>query len=93
MLLEPYQMHGPPSRRPVSSLAVVVLLCPAGRIIGDTNVKGVVGTEKDVAVEHVKKSVYNKIALRLAQNAGSLRTIFSRSEKIGGGGSRTGTTR
>jgi hypothetical protein len=74
------QTHGPPNCRPVSSLAVVVFLETMSRIIGDSDMLGVICALEDVAVVH------DTIALRLAPNAGSLRTIFSQSEEIGGGG-------
>jgi len=81
VLLSPRKFDGQASRCPVGAFSVAMFEQAAVRVLAHADVVGSVTTAKNVAVMH------RILALRLAQNAGSLRTTFSPSEKVGGGGS------
>ena len=80
-MLGPRKFDGQASGRPVGTFSVVVFEYATVRVLAHADVVGSVATAKDVAVMH------GIPALRLAQNAGSLRTTLSPCEKVGGGGS------
>ena len=69
MLFRPDEASRAASGGPVRASAVVVIPHALRQIIGNAAIKRIIGTAQNVAVVH-------RNALRLAQNAGSLRTKF-----------------